>query len=129
MVNNHQTKNQVISQIVFPMLFFILAVGVSSFFLFSNLSSGKMDYRIWSDISILIIFIPVILSFVFTLLFTTLLIFLISIFQSKLLNALQKMDSFLKTFSFWTIKLADLILQPVIRIESFFTQIFSLLKN
>jgi hypothetical protein len=129
MVNNHQTKNQVFLQIILPMVFFILVIGATSFFLFSNLSSGKMDYRIWSDISILIIFIPLILSFVFTLLFTALLIFLISIFQSKLINALKKANSFIKTFSFWTIKLANLILQPVIRIESFFTQIFSLLKN
>jgi hypothetical protein len=129
MVNNHHTKNQVFLQIILPMIFFFLIVSVSSFFLFTNLSSGKMDFRIWSDISILIIVLPVILIFVFTLLLIALLIFLISIFQPKLNNALLKITSFMKTFTFWTIKLSNLILQPMIRIESFFIQIYSLLKK
>jgi hypothetical protein len=126
MVNNHQIKNQVFLQIFLPMIFFIMVVGISSFFLFANLSSGAMDYHVWSDISILIIVFPVMLSFVFTFIFIALLIFLISRFQSKLHNALLKINSIIKTFSFWTIKLANLILQSVIRMESFITQIYSL---
>ena len=128
MENKQQIRNQAFSQIIFPMICIVLVVVASTYFLFINLSAGKMDYRVWSDISILLIILPVILSFVFSFIFIAGLIFIISIFQPKLDNALLKVNSIIKSISFWTIKGAGLISRPMIHLESFFTQIFSLLK-
>jgi hypothetical protein len=126
MENNNRIKNQVFSQIIFPMICFILIVVASSYFLFINLFSGKMDFRVWSDISVLVVILPVILSFVFTFIFIAGLIYVISLFQPKLNNALIKVNSIVKSISFWTIKSTDLISQPVIHLETFISQIFSL---
>jgi hypothetical protein len=53
--------NQIFSQVFLPFLLAFSVVAFAGFFLFSNLISESTDFRIWSDISVMIIFLPLIL--------------------------------------------------------------------
>ncbi len=55
---NH--PNQIFSQIILPFLLFFALVVCGGYFLFSRLVSGSADFRMWSDISVVIIFLPLI---------------------------------------------------------------------
>jgi hypothetical protein len=39
----------------------VAVVALSAYYLFSNLVSGTIDFRMWSDISVMVIFLPLIL--------------------------------------------------------------------
>lgn len=56
---NH--SNQIFSQILLPFLLAFAVVAYAGYFLFSTLISGSIDFRIWSDISVMLIFLPLIL--------------------------------------------------------------------
>lgn len=125
--NKHQ--KQIVWQIYLPMILIAGVLAISSFFLFAKINSGEMDYRIWSDISILIITLPGILSFVFIFIFLAFLIYLISKIKPKIINVTLKMNSITATFFHWINTLSQWITQPLIRLESMVTQLSSIKKE
>ena len=128
-MNTNKHQKQIIWQVYLPMIFIVLVLAVSSFFLFGKLSDGEMDYRIWSDISILVITFPFILSFVFIFIFLSIVIYLVSRFKPKFTNALFKIYSVFAIIFHWINKLTYWITQPVIRIESLISQLPSNKKD
>jgi asparagine N-glycosylation enzyme membrane subunit Stt3 len=53
-------SNQIFSQILVPFVIAFIATAVAGYFLFSSLVSGTSEIRMWSDISVMIIFLPLI---------------------------------------------------------------------
>ncbi|MDP2966158.1 MAG: hypothetical protein Q8N39_09015 [Pelolinea sp.] len=122
-MNTKKHQKQIIGQVYLPMIFIVLVLAVSSFFLFGKLSDGEMDYRIWSDISILVITLPFILSFLFIFLLFSIVIYLISRLKVKFKKASLNLNSISAPIFHWIINLSRLITQPVIHLESFITQL------
>jgi hypothetical protein len=59
--NQGNPPNQIFSQVFLPLLLAVAVVALSAYYLFSNLVSGTIDFRMWSDISVMVIFLPLIL--------------------------------------------------------------------
>ena len=125
--NKHQ--KQIVWQIYLPMILIAGVLAIFSFFLYAKLTSGEMDYRIWLDISIMIISLPGILSFIFLSIFLAIVIYLVSKLKPKIINVTLKMNSITATFFHWINTLSRWITQPVIRLESMVTQLFSIKKE
>ncbi len=124
-MNTNKHQKQIIWQIYLPIILIIGMLIFSSFLLFGSSNSGKMDLRVWSDISILVLTFPLILSFVLTFIFLFFMISLVSRFKLSISKALIKISSFSAIISGWTKKLTNYITHPVILIESLFSQILS----
>lgn len=56
---NH--SNHIFIQVTLPFLLAFTVVAYAGYFLFSTLVSGTTDFRMWSDISVMLIFLPLIL--------------------------------------------------------------------
>jgi uncharacterized BrkB/YihY/UPF0761 family membrane protein len=122
-MNKNKHQNQIVWQIYLPMILIILVLVVSSSLLFRELTYGEMDFRTWSDISILVITLPLILSFIFTFILLSIAIYFVSRIKPKINNGLLKIKSILTIISHWINKLTSWITQPVIRIESLISQL------
>jgi hypothetical protein len=74
--------NQIFSQIFLPLLLAFSVVAVTGYFLFTNLMLESADFRMWSDISVMIIFLPLI--------FLSLPFFMLIMLQSVLVVKIQQ---------------------------------------
>jgi hypothetical protein len=119
--NNHQ--KQIIWQIYLPMILSILVFIFSSFLLFGKFSYGDMNFRIWSDISVLVITMPLTLSFLIIFLFISIVIFLISRLKVGISKASLILNSISKPIFNWINTLTQWITKPVIFIESIISQL------
>ena len=122
-MNKNKHQNQIVWHVYLPMILIILVLVVSSSLLFRELTYGEMDFRTWSDISILVITLPLILSFIFTFILLSIAICFVSRIKPKINNGLLKIKSILTIISHWINKLTSWITQPVIRIESLISQL------
>ena len=81
-MNKH--KQQIFWQIFFPMLLITGFFAFITYSFFGNTLIGKPDLRIWSDISLLIILLPLFFSFVITFILLFLVIYLVSRYHSAI---------------------------------------------
>lgn len=54
-----QKRNRKFWQVFFPFIVSVMIVIFAGYYLFSNIRSGNLNLRIWSDISAIIILLPV----------------------------------------------------------------------
>jgi hypothetical protein len=121
--NNH--KRQIFWQIYFPMLLIFGVLAFFSYSFFGKTILGELDLRIWSDISLLVIALPLLFFFVFTFIFLFLIIYIISRYRSAISTVFLNIGNISTTISQWTSKITNFITHPVIQIESFVSQLLS----
>lgn len=120
-MNKH--NQQIFWQIFFPM---ILITGIFAFFTYSFFGKtvlNEPNLRIWSDISLLIILLPLFFSFVisFTLLF--LIIYLISRYQSAIGSFFSNISDISTITTYWASKFTNYLTRPLIQVESIISQL------
>ena len=124
-MNTNKHMQQVFWQIYLPI---ILIFGILAFFIYSFFGKsvfGELNLRIWSDISILVITFPLMISIVLSFIFLFIMIYLVSRSRSVISNAFLRISNISSQISGWTAKLANYITHPVIQIESLFSQLLS----
>jgi hypothetical protein len=89
--NQGNPPNQIFSQVFLPLLLAVAVVALSAYYLFSNLVSGTIDFRMWSDISVMVIFLPLILFGLPVLMIIFAHIVLVAKIQRKVLEIGKKM--------------------------------------
>lgn len=121
-MNKSQHRKQIFWQVYFPLLILFGCVFLIGYFLFGKSGSGSLNIRIWSDISILIILLPVIISFIFTFICIYFLIYGISRIYPVVGNLLQKLN--LLSFNILNVskKVMGTFIHPIIGVESLFSQ-------
>ena len=120
-MNKH--KKQIFWQIYLPM---VVIIGLLVFFTFSFFGKtmlGEMDLRIWSDISLLVITLPLLFICVVFFIHLILIIYLISRYRSTVSYILLYIGDILIITSHWTSKITGFLSSPIIQIESFISQI------
>ena len=115
-LENH--RKQIFWQVFLPLIMVCLILTALSFFLFGEITSGEANYRIWSDISMVVLTMPLILIFFLIFLFVSLLVFLIPGFNKKLKSIFNKINPFAISITHWIQLVSNGITQPVIFIES-----------
>jgi hypothetical protein len=96
-----------------------------SYSFFGNTILGELDLRIWSDISLLVITLPLLFSFVFSFIFLFLIIYIISRYRSAISAVLLNIGGISATISHWTSKITNYFTYPIIQIESVISQFLS----
>lgn len=56
-------KNQIISQIILPFILLFIILFMGGYILFSSLSAGIRAYDVWKDIALIVICLPLVISF------------------------------------------------------------------
>jgi hypothetical protein len=122
-MNTNKHGKQIFWQIYLPLILIIGVFAYSIISLFGNSTFNEMSFRIWSDISILVITLPIIFFFTFILILILLKIYLIFKLQPAISNAFLKTRSVSESILGWANKLTNHIIHPVILIESLFSQV------
>jgi len=115
-------KQQIFWQIYFPML---LIFGLFAFFTYSFFGKTLLSdpgLRIWSDIFLLIILLPLFFLFIFTFIFLFLIIYLISKSHSAIGAFLSNISEISIVISHWSLIFTKSLTQPLIQIESIISQ-------
>jgi hypothetical protein len=107
-------QNQVFSQVILPFLFFLILVVSAGFLLFSRISSGAFDMRVWADISVILIFLPLLMFFVIILLVIFLSIALITGIQKKVVSLFMRLNLLSSTIKDSVAKTSHSFIQPLI---------------
>jgi hypothetical protein len=110
--------NQVFSQIALPFTMVIILVAVGGYLLFSNLAAGTADYRMSSDISVIIIFLPLILSMPLLLIVIILLMALVTAVQDQIKGIFKKISPMLINLLEGTTNITQLFTRPLIAIRT-----------
>lgn len=126
-MNKH--KQQTFWQIFFPMIIF---TGVFAFFAYSFFGKtlfGELNLRIWSDISLVFIMLPLFLTFLLIFIFLFLIIYLLSRFQPAIGAFLSYISDISTIATYWASKLTNYLTLPLIQIESFISQLIPQKKD
>jgi hypothetical protein len=119
-MKNH--KQQIIWQIYFPML---LIAGLFAFLTYSFFGKsllGGLDLRIWSDISLIIILMPLFFSFIVTFIFLFFCIYLIYRYHSTVGALFSKLSNISIGVSSGAANFTNKLTQPIIQVEAFISQ-------
>ena len=116
---NH--PNQIFGQIILPFLLFLALVAIGGYLLFSRVASGGADLRMSSDISTMIVFLPLILISPIFLVMIMMVIALISAFQEKIKGLFGKINPVILKISTGAANLAHFISRPVIAAKTGFS--------
>ena len=120
---NHQT--QVILQVFLPLVLAILIVAAVPVLFFIKMPEGNLDYQKWSNISVLFIAFPVILSSFVFFFGICVAIYINSIFKRKMITLLGKLSEFSSKSSRTIINILPFISKPVIQIGSILSPILT----
>jgi hypothetical protein len=126
-MNKH--KQQAFWQIFFPM---ILITGGFAFFPFSFFGKtllSELNPRIWSDISLLYIILPLFLAFVLLFIILFLIIYLLSRCQLAIGAFLSNINDISTITTHWASKLTNYLTHPLIQIEAFISQLLPQKKD
>lgn len=116
---NH--PNQVFSQVFLPFLLFSVMVVFAGYFLFSSLVSGNTEFRMWSDISLIVIFLPLVLLALPLLMVILAHILLVARIQQKVLAFGKKVNPVFNQITKAVANLANLSTKPLIALKSGFS--------
>jgi hypothetical protein len=119
--NQGNPPNQIFSQVFLPLLFAVAVVALSAYILFSNLVSGTIDVRMWSDISVMVIFLPLILFGLSVLMIILAHIVLVAKIQRKVLDIGKKMRPVFIQIARAVANFAILSTKPLIALKSGFS--------
>jgi lysylphosphatidylglycerol synthetase-like protein (DUF2156 family) len=111
-------KQQVIFQVFLPLAFVLLIAAAVLGLFFTKLPPGSLDYQIWSNISVLVITLPLIFLSFMLFIGTCFAIYLIFIVKRKMTNILDKLTAFSSKSSRFTVNILGSISKPVIQIGS-----------
>lgn len=117
--------NQIFSQIVLPFLLFLILVSLGGLYLFGGLPGSSPDVRSWADISVAVIFLPLLFIGPIILVFLVLTILLFRNLQLKVEKLFSKVSPAAKKVFRGATSLIEALIKPVIAIQSG----FALLKN
>ena len=116
-------KQQIFWQIYFPML---LIMGLFAFFTYSFFGKTLItepDLRVWSDISLLIILLPLYFLIVFTFILLLIFIYLVSRYQSAIGEFFSYISDISIIISHWASKFTNYLTLPFIQVESIISQL------
>ena len=111
-------RNQIFSQVFLPFLIAFASVAFSGYFLFSSLVSGTTDFRMWSDISVMVIFLPLILFGLPFLMIILAHVVLVSKIQRTVLDMGKKMRPLFIKIARAVANFAILSTKPLISLKS-----------
>ena len=126
-MNKH--NQQIFWQIFFPM---IVIIGIFAFFTYSffgNTLLSELDLRIWSDISLLIILLPLFITFIFAFILLFIIIFLLSRYQSSIGAFISNISDISTIASYWVSKFTNYLTHPLIQVESIISQLLPQKKD
>lgn len=114
-------QQQIFFQVFLPFALVFLIVAAILVLLFLELPEGNLDYRNWSNISILVISFPLILLSVVVFFGTCIAIYFNFIIKQKFMKIVDKLSGFSSKCSKIINKISALISTPVIQIGSVFS--------
>lgn len=122
MKSNHslpeKSQNQVFFQVVLPFLLVFLLVVFAGILLFSRISSGTTDIRVWADIAVVLIILPLLLCCLLFLVAMIIFIALAIEIQKKTAALLKRMNSIALNINGGIAKTAQSLIKPLIHIIS-----------
>ena len=128
-MNNSQHRKQIFWQVYFPLLILFGCVFLIGYYLFGKSGSGSFDIRILSDISILIILLPVIIYFIFAFACIYFTIYAIFRIYPVVGNLLQKSNLLSLNILNISKKVTGTFVHPIIAVESLFSQFIFRKRN
>jgi len=114
-------QNQIFSQILLPFIIALFSTGVAGYFLFSNLVSDTADFRIWSDISVMVIFLPFIVIGPLLIMLMIAHIVLVAMLRQKVVELGKKLKPLFNKVSGVAADLAGLSTKSLIALKSGFS--------
>jgi len=122
MKSNHslpdKPQNQAFFQVVLPFLLVFLLVIFAGILLFSRISSGTTDIRVWADIAVVLIILPLLLGCVLFLVAIIIFIALAIELQKKTAALLKRVNSIAFNINGGIAKIAQSFIKPLIHIIS-----------
>jgi len=115
-------KQQTFWQIYIPMLLVMGFFAYITYSFFGNTLLRDPNLRIWSDISLLIILLPLFFSFVVAFILLFVIIFLLSKYQWKIGAFLSNIADLSTISSHWATKFTNFLTHPLILVESIISQ-------
>jgi hypothetical protein len=122
-MNTNKHRQQIFWQIYFPLFLFLGILAFFSYSFYGNTILGELDLRIWADLSVLVLTLPLFFSFFIAFIFLFFVIYLISRFRPLISNVFLDLDNIAILISHWTSKFTNYLTHPVIQIESFISQL------
>jgi len=111
-------RSQVVWQIYVPLLIFSGLIFLGGYYLFSNLSAAVMEYGIWLDISVLVIFSPLLLIGLILFILLLIKIILLAKIQGLIKVFFLKVSPLVRRILEMILKVIQLTSKPFIAIES-----------
>lgn len=111
-------SNQIFSQVFLPFMLAFAMVALAGYFLFSGLVSGSADLRMSSDISVMIVFLPLILLGPAIMAIILLHIVLAAKVQQKIVELGKKIKPVFFHITKAAANLANLSTKPLIALKS-----------
>lgn len=126
-MNKH--NQQIFWQIFFPMT---LITGIFAFFVYSFFGKtplSEFNLRIWADISLLFILLPLFITFVLIFVFLLLIIYLFFRYQSAIGAFFSNINDISTITTHWASKYTNYLTYPLIQVESVISQLFPQKKD
>jgi len=117
-MSTQEHNRQKFSQIFFPFFIAILVIAAAAYYIFSGITSGSFNHRVWGDISAVLVILSLLLLSVFILIFFILIIFLMGKTHSILAIKLPRIYNVVVKIARISNRITTIVIKPMIMSES-----------